>query len=69
MLAAIILLLIKIAVVALVIYLIIWVLGQLGISLPPRVEQILWVICVLIVLYVLVTEMVPMLGGGRAFRL
>lgn len=69
MLAAILLLLIKICLVALVIYVIIWALGQIGISLPPRVEQILWVICVLIVLYILVTELVPMAGGGRFLRL
>lgn len=65
MLASIIMLLIQICIVALVIYLIIWVLEQIGIALPAQVIKILWVICVLIVLYILAVQLLPMVGGAR----
>lgn len=34
-------------------YLIIWVLGQLGISLPPQIVKIFWIIVILIVILLL----------------
>ena len=46
-------LLLQIAIIALVVYLIIWVIETLGLPIPPRVVQIIWVIVVLIVLLLL----------------
>jgi hypothetical protein len=64
MLASIILLLIYVCVFALVVYLVIWVLRDVvGLPIPPKVIQILWVIVALIVIYMLVTMLLPM--GGR----
>jgi hypothetical protein len=48
MIEAIIYLLIKIAILALVIYLVLWVLALIGVPIPARVIQIIWVIVVLI---------------------
>jgi hypothetical protein len=61
MLEAVITFLITVCVIALVVYLIIWVLGIVGIVLPPKVIQILWVIFTLIVILFLVKLV---LGGG-----
>ena len=62
MLASVITFLIYICVLALVIYLIIWVLRDvIGLPIPAKVIQILWVIVALIVILWLV-QMV--LGGG-----
>jgi len=61
MLEAIISLLIYVCLLALVVYVVIWVLGQIGISLPPQVIKILWVIVALVVLLLLVRLV---LGGG-----
>ena len=62
MLASVITFLIYVCVLALVIYLIIWVLRDvLGLPIPEKVVQILWVIVALIVILWLV-QMV--LGGG-----
>lgn len=66
MLASVITFLIYVCVLALVIYLIIWVLRDvLGVPIPAKVVQILWVIVALIVILWLV-QMV--LGGGGGFR-
>lgn len=62
MLASVITFLIYVCVLALVIYLILWVLRDvLGLPIPEKVVQILWVIVALIVILWLV-QMV--LGGG-----
>jgi uncharacterized protein with PQ loop repeat len=62
MLTSVISLLIYICVIALVIYLIIWVLRDvIGLALPAKVIQILWVIFALIVLLYLVQFV---LGGS-----
>jgi len=42
-------------------YLVIWVLGQLGVALPQRVIQIFWVIVVLIVILLLFQMLSPVL--------
>jgi hypothetical protein len=42
-------------------YLIIWVLGEIGLSLPAQVIKILWVIVALIALLLIVQAL---LGGG-----
>lgn len=61
MLEAIISLLIYVCIFALIVYLVIWVLGIVGVPLPAKVIQILWVIFALIVLLMLVRMF---LGGG-----
>ncbi len=67
MLPAVITFLIYVCVLALVIYLVLWVLRDvLGLPIPERVVQILWVIVALIVILWLV-QMV--LGAGGSMRL
>ena len=48
-------------VLALVVYLIIWVLGIIGVALPEKVVQLIWVIVALIVVLLLVRAL---LGTG-----
>lgn len=43
-------------------YLVIWVLEQLGVALPPKVVQIFWVIVVLICILLLYRALAPTLG-------
>jgi hypothetical protein len=61
MIAAVINLLIYICILAIVVYLIIWVLGIVGIPIPEKVVQLLWVIVALIAILMLVNLV---LGGG-----
>lgn len=66
MLATVITFLIYICVLALVIYLIIWVLRDvIGLPIPAKVIQILWVIVALIVILWLVQMVLPGVGGLR----
>lgn len=68
MLIAVISLLIYACVLALIIYLVIWVLQSLvGVTLPGKVIQILWIIFVLIVLLMLVR--IVLAGGGLSLGL
>jgi hypothetical protein len=68
MLEALIQLLIYICLVAIVIYLCIWVLQTVvGISLPAKVVQILWVIFALIVILLLVRLLLPHTGRILGF--
>jgi len=53
MVESVILLLIYICLVAAVVWLVIWVLGQIGIPLPDMVVKIMWVIAVLVILLLL----------------
>ena len=63
MIEAIIYALIYICLLALVIYLIIWVLNTVaGIALPPKVIQIIWVIFALICILILVRLLLPHFG-------
>lgn len=68
MIESVISLLIYICVLALVVYLILYVLEVVGIALPPKVVQIIWVIVVLIVVGLLIRELAPTLGTGRFLR-
>ncbi len=62
--------LIYIAVVVGLVWLIIWVLGQLGINLPEPVKKVMWVIAVLIVLLLLWRAFSPILGAsGGSLRM
>ncbi len=62
-------LLIQICFVVALVYIVIWVLGVLGVSLPPKVVQIFWVVVVLIVILLLYRMIGPSLHGGRLFGL
>ena len=55
-------LLIHICIVAAVVWLIIWVLGQVGVPLPAQVIKILWVIFALICILLIYRALVA--GGG-----
>lgn len=58
-------LLIQICIVVGLCWLVIYVLGQLGVPVPPRVVQIFWVIVMLIVLLLLWRAFGPIISGGR----
>lgn len=58
----IIMLLISICLVVGACWLVIWVLGQLGVSLPDQVIKIFWVIVVLIVILLLYRALSPFIG-------
>ena len=63
MLEAVIYALIYLALLVLVIYVILWVLGQIGVNLPPQVIRIIWVIVALVALLIIVQTVLP--GGLR----
>jgi len=66
MAATVITFLIYICVLALVIYLIIWVLTDvIGLPIPAKVIQILWVIVALVAILWLVQMVLPGVGGMR----
>lgn len=69
MFESVIMLLIYICLVVGACWLVIWVLGQLGVALPPQVIKIFWVIVVLIVILLLYRMLAPALGGGKLFGL
>jgi len=63
-LESVIMFLITVCVIAIVVYLVIWVLRDvLGLPLPGKVIQILWVIFALIVILFLVRLILPLAGG------
>jgi len=64
MITAIITALIYIVLLAIVVYLVIWVLQIIGVALPPKIIQLIWVVFALIVLLILVQLF---LGGGSPF--
>lgn len=61
MITTIIMLLIYIVLLAIVAYLIIWVLEVIGVPIPPKIIQLLWVVVALIALLLIVQAL---LGGG-----
>ena len=54
--------LIQLCVLVLVVYVVLWVLGTIGISLPPQVITIIWVIVALIALLFIMQTVLPKLG-------
>lgn len=67
MLASVITFLIYVCVLAIVVYLVIWVLRDIvGLPIPDKVIQLLWVIVALIAILFLVQLV---LGGSNSFRL
>lgn len=69
MFESIILLLIQICFVVAIAYIVIWVLGALGVALPEKVVQIFWIIVVLIIILLLYRMLAPSLSGGKLFGL
>ena len=61
MIAGIITLLIYVVILAIVVYLVIWVLGIIGVPIPEKVIQLLWVIVALVAILMLVNMV---MGGG-----
>lgn len=59
---AVIQLLIYIAVLALVVYLILWVLSLIGVPLPDQVVKIIWVIVALIAILLILRVLLPAAG-------
>jgi hypothetical protein len=59
MIEAVIMALIYLALVVLAIYVVLWVLGELGLVIPAQVLKILWVIVVLIALLIIVQTVLP----------
>lgn len=62
MLESVIMALIYLCVIAIVIYIVIWVLGQLGIAIPDHIMKIIWVIVVLLALLFILRTLLPGMG-------
>lgn len=62
MIEAVIMGLIYLCLVVIAIYLIIWVLQQLGIAIPENIMKIIWVIVVLVAILILVRTILPGMG-------
>lgn len=65
MVDSVILLLIQICLVVGVCWLVIWVLGQLGVPMPAQVINVMWVIVVLVVLLLLWRTFGGVISGGH----
>ena len=65
MIESVISLLIYICVLALVVYLILWVLEVVGIPIPAKVIQIIWIIVALLVILMVVRVLLPGVGLRR----
>ena len=53
--------LIYLSLVVLLVYVALWVIGELGITLPPQVVKIIWVIVVLVAILIIVQTVLPSL--------
>lgn len=62
MIESVIMMLIYLCLLAIAVYLIIWVLGEIGIVIPPQTMKLLWVIVVLLAILMIVRVMLPALG-------
>jgi hypothetical protein len=62
MIEAVIMALIYLCLIVAAVYLIQWVLSQLGIAIPEKVMQIIWVIVILCAVLVLVRTVLPIAG-------
>ncbi len=65
MVESIILLLIYIALVVGLAWLVLWVLGQLGVSIPPPVVKVFWIIVVLVIVLIFWRLVGPSLSAGH----
>jgi hypothetical protein len=57
-------LLIYLALLVGLVYLVLWTLTALGLSLPPMIVRVIWVIAVLIAILLLWRALSPLIGGG-----
>lgn len=64
MIESVITMLIYLCLLAIAVYLIQWVLGQLGIVIPENIMKILWVIVVLVALLMIVRTFLPAMRVG-----
>lgn len=64
MIESIITLLIYACLLALVVYLVIWILGVIGVGLPEKVLQIIWIIVALLILLAMARVLLPGLKLG-----
>lgn len=62
MLEAVITSLIYLCIIAIAIYLVIWVLGQLGIAIPEPIMKIIWVIVILLAILFIARTILPKMG-------
>lgn len=62
MIESVIMMLIYLCLLAIAFYLIIWVLGQIGVTIPDQVMKIIWVIVVLLVILMIVRTVLPAMG-------
>ena len=62
MIEAVIQLLIYIVILAIVVYLVVWVLGIVGVPIPAKVLQLIWVVVALIAILLLVRMVLPHAG-------
>lgn len=62
MIEAVVMGLIYLCVLVIAIYLIIWVLGQLGIAIPDNIMKVIWVIVVLVAILIIVRTILPGMG-------
>jgi len=69
MIESIIMTLIYICILALVVYLILWVLGMIGVPIPDQVVKIIWVIVALIAILIIVKTVLPHAGVKLAVLL
>lgn len=65
MFESIIMLLIYIALIVGVAFLVIWVLGQLGVAIPPPLVKVFWVIVTLIIILMLWRVIGPSISSGH----
>jgi hypothetical protein len=57
-------LLIYICLIVGLVYLVVWVLGKLGIEIPPMVMNIVWLIIVLVIILFCWRALSPFISGG-----
>lgn len=62
MIESVIMMLIYLCLLAVAVYLVIWVLGEIGIAIPAQVMKILWVIVVLVALLMVIRTVLPAMG-------
>jgi hypothetical protein len=62
MIEGIIMALIYIIVVVIVAYIVIWVIGQLGLAIPPQIIKLVWLIVALLCVLLLLRVLLPPLG-------
>lgn len=60
--------LITLCIFAIVVYIVLWVLGAIGIAVPPKIVQLFWVIVLLVAILMLAKMIGPHLGTLHAIK-